>query len=706
MAPARNPARRARRVARFAKREYLLGRELRAYGGIRHAIVTRVKANLGVVEVSDVALRSVHDSAAAASAGVEALRASVAQGDGALARLDARLAASDSRLALHLQTVAAERWMSEVRPSSHTLVSVVMPTRDRADLIQRAIESVERQSHTSWELLIVDDGSSDDTPALLASLEDPRIRIVRRDAPAGSPAAARNLALDVARGSLIAYLDDDNLMHEHWLAALAWTFDSNPDVDVVYGGLVKESCAGLLPGEISGAPKLVLEPWDRRRLERENYIDMGALAHRAGLSEGRFDEELVAAADWDLVLRLTASRPARSIPVTACLYSTSAPDRQSDSPNAVRGLAAVRAKVLRARPPRVLAYNLIYPLVSETYIGEELAALTRHGAQLAYCRVLGSPAPVPVNEPVYTDLDHAVADFEPDVLFLHWATHARDSLHEIERLGLPFGLRVHSFDYDPALIATLRDHPQCIGVWTYPTLDVTGAHALAPLLTSADRLPPPASERRAVVSVSAGLPKKNWELLLTVFDQLRGIERRLVIGVTAGFEDVPTTLAHRISQMPDPPFLQVNLAREEVFWLLARTGVVLYTITPETRFGMPMSVVDAMAMGCSVILPNRADCRDFVGPGFRGYSNDADIVRHVREVLTGGPLVDAEREANRQEAMRRFGDPAHGRRFYDEVCAALAGWRGYSANGPLAAGRVDGQQLDAVHHENGQGIAV
>src|ERR687888_326970 len=102
MAQARSTAARARRIARFAKREYLLGRELRAYGGKKHAVVTRLKANLGIAEVSDESLHGAHASAAAATAGVEALRVSFAQRDSALARLDATVSASDSRLALHL----------------------------------------------------------------------------------------------------------------------------------------------------------------------------------------------------------------------------------------------------------------------------------------------------------------------------------------------------------------------------------------------------------------------------------------------------------------------------------------------------------------------------------------------------------------------------------------------------------------------------
>lgn len=89
-----------------------------------------------------------------------------------------------------------------------TTFSIVVPTHNRLALLQRAIQSVERQTYTDFELIVIDDGSSDGTANWLATLTDPRIRSIRHDSPRGA-SAARNAGLRAAR-ELIAFLDDDD----------------------------------------------------------------------------------------------------------------------------------------------------------------------------------------------------------------------------------------------------------------------------------------------------------------------------------------------------------------------------------------------------------------------------------------------------------------------------------------------------------------
>lgn len=95
------------------------------------------------------------------------------------------------------------------------LVSVVMPAHDAAATLGASIRSVQAQSHPDWELLVTDDGSADDTWAILtdAARLDSRIRPERSDRPLGA-AGARNAAIEHARGDYVAFLDADDL----WLA--------------------------------------------------------------------------------------------------------------------------------------------------------------------------------------------------------------------------------------------------------------------------------------------------------------------------------------------------------------------------------------------------------------------------------------------------------------------------------------------------------
>jgi glycosyl transferase family 2 len=214
---------------------------------------------------------------------------------------------------------ACEAWIA-AEPPSDMLVSVVMPTRDRSRLLTRAIASVQAQTHANWELLVVDDASSDDTAAVVGAVDDPRVRLLTADG--AGDARARNVALDTARGEAVAYLDDDNRMFPLWLAAVAWAFEHHPDHHALYGARVHETMSDSLP-------ELQFELIDPAELSSRNPIDTNVLAHRRGAPEARWDDGLTFASDWELTTRLAAEHPLLPLPVRASLYSTSAPDRQS-----------------------------------------------------------------------------------------------------------------------------------------------------------------------------------------------------------------------------------------------------------------------------------------------------------------------------------------------------------------------------------------
>lgn len=543
-------------------------------------------------------------------------------------------------------------------------MSVVLPTSGRPALLARALRSVQEQRHQTWEAVVVDDGPQPSAGPVLEALGDPRVRLV--DAPAGRGASvARNAALAAARGSLVAYLDDDCTMGADWLAALAWAFTADPALEVAYGARVLEH---------QGRLHFPLCPFDRQRLEHTNLADTNVLAHRAGLPEASWDEGLRCGADWDLLGRLTADRAPAVLPVLAAVYDASAEGRLSDRPHAEEDYALVRRRLRERRGLRVLGVNAMFPLLSETYIHDELHALELLGAELAWCRLTPAvPAPMPVAQPLYLDLEEAVADFRPDVLVLHWATFAHDQRERLARLGVPYGVRVHSFDFDPRLVADLLADPLCAGVWRYPSsaYDALGTHVLPPIFSTVATLPPPAAERTIVLAASAGLPKKDWPTLIAGLGALEGIDARIVAGVTVGHEALVHDVIALALAAPSPPLVQVNCTRDVVHGLLARTACFVYPLRPEVRFGMPMSVVEALCAGCSVVVPDRPEARASAGPHARTYRTSQDIERHAREVLAGGPAVEAEQEANRAFGRARFCDPAVPERFLGELRTGL-----------------------------------
>jgi predicted O-methyltransferase YrrM len=238
-------------------------------------------------------------------------------------------------------------WIEQATLSTSPLVSTVLPTHNRAGRLRRAVESVLAQTYERWELLIVDDGSEDETPAVVASFDDPRVRGTRIDH--GGVCAARNAALELAAGDLVAYLDDDNTMHPGWLKSAVWAFEQRPSVEVLYGALVIDDLARTRRRSSGELPSIYLNPYDRAALADWNLADTSAIVHRAGLSEARFDESLQLMSDWDLLARLTTDRDPLVLPAIACFYSTDAPDRISGGPSEAADVELVRRRVRAAR---------------------------------------------------------------------------------------------------------------------------------------------------------------------------------------------------------------------------------------------------------------------------------------------------------------------------------------------------------------------
>jgi glycosyltransferase involved in cell wall biosynthesis len=98
-------------------------------------------------------------------------------------------------------------------------VTVITPTADRLPLLKESVDSVLRQSLRSWELIVVDDASTDGTAEWLAGVSDSRIRVVTLS-DRSERCAARNRAMEVARGRYVLHLDDDDRLRPRALERL------------------------------------------------------------------------------------------------------------------------------------------------------------------------------------------------------------------------------------------------------------------------------------------------------------------------------------------------------------------------------------------------------------------------------------------------------------------------------------------------------
>jgi glycosyltransferase involved in cell wall biosynthesis len=180
------------------------------------------------------------------------------------------------------------------------VVSVVIPTYNRADLVLRAIASVQRQSLDDWELVVVDDASTDGTRARIEELQDPRIHCVQRSVN-GGVSAAQNTGLDHSTGQYVHFLHSDDELLPDCLRRLSDVLDRAP---AATGGVE----AGL---EVVERKTTV-----RRRPYLEAADDRALIAYRCGVhistlllrrelaAAVRFDESLRGVEDRDFCIRL------------------------------------------------------------------------------------------------------------------------------------------------------------------------------------------------------------------------------------------------------------------------------------------------------------------------------------------------------------------------------------------------------------------
>jgi glycosyltransferase involved in cell wall biosynthesis len=187
-------------------------------------------------------------------------------------------------------------------------VSVILPTYDRAPLLDRSIRSVLAQTYRNLELIIVDDGSKDDTESTVGGIGDPRITYCRLDWNRG-PAAARNAGIDRARGEFLAFQDSDDEWLPNKLERHLEVFSGLGDhVAVTYSDMLRIDRAGNATYHRSPdiAPGRLLNP-DTKYYDTYGLGIIATVMRRSCFDQGiRFDEELRCFEDLELFLRMSA----------------------------------------------------------------------------------------------------------------------------------------------------------------------------------------------------------------------------------------------------------------------------------------------------------------------------------------------------------------------------------------------------------------
>ncbi len=250
------------------------------------------------------------------------------------------------------------------------VVSVVLPTYDRAAVIGRSIRSVLGQTYGDFELIVVDDGSTDATLERVASFHDGRIRCIRLERNRGA-AAARNAGIEAAQGRLLAFQDSDDEWLPEKLDRQVRAFERcGPDVAVVYSDMERIHRDGTRvyhrsPAVLRGR---LIDPATGFYQVCNLGIQSAVIRREHLAAVGDFNEELRALEDLELFVRLSRRAGFHHLPVPLVRYHESA------------GISQDMAAKLVARRHLLRLYGEQLARHDAEFVERETAALRHAGA--------------------------------------------------------------------------------------------------------------------------------------------------------------------------------------------------------------------------------------------------------------------------------------------------------------------------------------
>lgn len=211
-------------------------------------------------------------------------------------------------------------------------IAAVIPVRNRPTLIGEAIASIQRQTLPVREIIVIDDGSTDDTPAQVEALAaaDLRIRLVRRATCQGA-SAARNEGVRIAAAEWIAFLDSDDEWHPEKLARQAAGLADQPEAVASFTGI-----RYIHPkGDFEVPPPKDVGLRELRRFNILGSTSTALVRRDAFLRSGGFDPSLPSCQDWDLWLKLVRLGPFVVLPEPLLFYAYGGHARISNRKDAV-----------------------------------------------------------------------------------------------------------------------------------------------------------------------------------------------------------------------------------------------------------------------------------------------------------------------------------------------------------------------------------
>ncbi|PKM11085.1 MAG: glycosyl transferase family 2 [Gammaproteobacteria bacterium HGW-Gammaproteobacteria-3] len=197
-------------------------------------------------------------------------------------------------------------------PDTPPKVTVFIPVYNRERYIAQAIESILGQTFTDFELLLVDDGSTDRSRDIVQGFHDPRVRLVCNEVNLGIP-GARNKGIDLAKGEYLAFLDSDDVACPTRLARQVEFLDQHPDYAAVSAWISWVNAKGKPIGKVK-RKALSTDEIAAQRLFRCCLENTASMARTAILQQYRHREQFILGSDYDLWARIGADYKLAALP--------------------------------------------------------------------------------------------------------------------------------------------------------------------------------------------------------------------------------------------------------------------------------------------------------------------------------------------------------------------------------------------------------
>lgn len=314
-------------------------------------------------------------------------------------------------------------------------------------------------------------------------------------------------------------------------------------------------------------------------------------------------------------------------------------------------------------PVRVLYALDQFPQLSESYIDAEINRLQSWGFHIEVWsstdpKSEGGECDVKIHR---GKLEDVIAEVKPDIVHTHWTKSAIKYRDAARRMGKPMTARGH-WHFIPDQLRKLEKDDTIVRLYMFPHLAErygSIASKIRPMHSCFHEewlSAPVPKNRRMVVRTAACKKSKDLDAFIRIASRLPG-HRFVMILCSLGPNEHYRELEQLNRDLGGPVEMVRDIDHRAVARYLAEAGIYLHTYNPEVSFGMPVSIVEAMAAGCTILAREVDGAAAYVGEAGKVYRDEDEAVRLIQETesWTDGEWAEAER-LSRERARREFDD--------------------------------------------------